>query len=86
MSRILIIGTASGGSLARAVAKVLGDGHDCEVVEDYDILSTPCSASAPHDREIVIALDREVREMSLKPPRHQRERTHPTSPRQRGGW
>lgn len=85
MSRMLIIGPGSGGSLARAVAEVLGDGHAFEVLEGDDILSSPHEPPAPQDREIIEALDRDVRQMSLKP-RHQRERTHPTSPRQRGGW
>ena len=85
MSRMLIIGPASGGSLARAVAEVLGDDHDCEVIEGDDILSSPHEPPAPQGREIVEALDRDIRQMTRNA-RHQRERTHPTSPRQRGGW
>ena len=86
MTRIMIIGSRSDGSLSAAVARVLAEhdlGLQVEITAEEDVT---LSNVEPQPRtDLALEAERLMSKKALRPS-DPRERTHPTSPRQRGGW
>ena len=86
MTRIMIIGSRSGGSLSTSAARALAEqdpGLQVEIIaeEDFDLSNVE---PQPHT-DLAHEAERLMSRKALRPS-DPRERTHPTSPRQRGGW
>ena len=86
MTRIMIIGSQSDGSLSAAAARLLaeqGPVVQVEIAAEEDIHLSNVEAQ-PH-QDLAHEAEHLMSRKALRPSDH-RERTHPTSPRQRGGW
>ncbi len=86
MTRIMIIGSSSESSLSAAVARVLSE-HEpyaqIEIAKGEDSGLSIVEHQPPAD--LAHEAERLMSKRALRPADRQ-ARTHPTSPRQRGGW